>query len=57
MAWLRAAETDALRPGHARAMSLLKNAREHDFPGLHPLLVPERAEEYVRVIAEFLRMR
>jgi len=50
------AETDALRPGHAKAMSLLKHAREHDFPGLHPLLVPERAGEYVQVIAEFLRV-
>jgi hypothetical protein len=48
------AEREALRPGHALAMSLLRHAREHEFAGIHPLLVAERGFEYVSVIADFL---
>ncbi|MCP5327130.1 MAG: alpha/beta hydrolase [Steroidobacteraceae bacterium] len=49
------AEREALRPGHARALSLLQDAREHCFAGSHPLLNPARAAEYANVIATFLR--
>lgn len=49
------AEREALRPAHAAAMRLLTNAREHEFPGIHPLMDPARTEEYVGTIAEFLR--
>jgi pimeloyl-ACP methyl ester carboxylesterase len=49
------AERDALRLGHAAALSLLKHAQQHEFPGAHPLLVPSRAQEYVKVIADFLQ--
>jgi pimeloyl-ACP methyl ester carboxylesterase len=49
------ADREALRPGHARAVSLLQHAREHCFAGSHPLMDAARAEEYVAVIASFLR--
>ena len=49
------AEREALRPGHARAVSLLKQAREHCFVGSHPLMDSARAEEYVGVVSAFLR--
>jgi hypothetical protein len=48
------AEREALRPGHARAVGLLRDVREHCFAGSHPLLNPARADEYVGVIADFL---
>jgi pimeloyl-ACP methyl ester carboxylesterase len=49
------AEREALRPGHAAAVALLKDAREHCFPGSHPLMNPARAGEYAGVIAGFLK--
>jgi pimeloyl-ACP methyl ester carboxylesterase len=54
------ATREALRPGHAAAMALLARApggpaREHDFPGSHPLMNPARAVEYATVLAQFLR--
>lgn len=49
------ADREALRPGHARAVGLLKDAREHCFPGSHPLMDAGRAGEYAGVIADFLR--
>jgi pimeloyl-ACP methyl ester carboxylesterase len=49
------AEREALRPGHAKAMSLLRTAREHCFPGSHPLMNPARADEYAGVVAAFLQ--
>jgi pimeloyl-ACP methyl ester carboxylesterase len=49
------AEREALRAGHATAVSLLPNARDHRFPGSHPLLDPRRGAEYVSVIVDFLR--
>ena len=48
------AEREALRPGHAKAVSLLGDVREHCFPGSHPLMNPARAAEYADVIAAFL---
>jgi len=48
------AERDALRPGHALAVSLLQDVGEHCFPGSHPLTDPQRAAEYGGVIADFL---
>ena len=48
------AEREALRPGHARAVGLLRDVREHCFAGSHPLLNAARADEYVGVIADFL---
>ncbi len=49
------AEREALRPGHAKAVSLLQDVREHCFPGSHPLMNPARAVEYADVIARFLK--
>lgn len=49
------AEREALRPGHARAVALLKHAREHCFAGSHPLMNAARCEEYVGVVSAFLR--
>lgn len=49
------AEREALRPAHAAAMQRLPDAREHEFPGIHPLMDPARATEYVETIVEFLR--
>lgn len=49
------AEREALRPGHARAVSLLRNVQEHCFAGSHPLMDATRAEEYVDVVCAFLR--
>lgn len=49
------AEREALRPGHARAVSLLKHPREHCFAGSHPLMDATRCEEYVGVVSAFLR--
>jgi pimeloyl-ACP methyl ester carboxylesterase len=48
------AEREALRPGHARAVALLRNAREHCFPGSHPIMDPSRGAEYATVVADFL---
>jgi pimeloyl-ACP methyl ester carboxylesterase len=49
------AEREALRMGHAKAMSLLANAQDHCFPGSHPLLDPTRGAEYVGVVVNYLR--
>jgi pimeloyl-ACP methyl ester carboxylesterase len=49
------ADRDPLRAGHSKAMSLLRDAREHSFPGSHPLMNPARAAEYADVIAAFLQ--
>ena len=49
------ADREALRPGHARAVSLLRNVQEHCFAGSHPLMDATRAEEYVDVVCAFLR--
>jgi pimeloyl-ACP methyl ester carboxylesterase len=48
------AEREALKPGHARAVALLRRVREHCFAGSHPLMNPARGAEYVGVIADFL---
>jgi pimeloyl-ACP methyl ester carboxylesterase len=48
------AEREALRAGHARAVGLLRDVREHCFPGSHPIMNPARAGEYVDVVAPFL---
>ena len=48
------AEREALKPGHARAVALLRDAREHCFAGSHPIMNPARAGEYVDVVATFL---
>jgi pimeloyl-ACP methyl ester carboxylesterase len=48
------AEREALKPGHARAVALLRDVREHCFAGSHPIMNPTRAEEYVDVVAGFL---
>ncbi len=48
------ADREALRPGHARAVALLKDVREHCYAGSHPLLNAARAAEYVAPIASFL---
>jgi hypothetical protein len=45
----------ALTAERAKAMSLLRDAREHSFPGSHPLMNPARAAEYAGVIAAFLQ--
>jgi hypothetical protein len=49
------ADRDPLRAGHAKAMSLLRDARDHSFAGSHPLMNPQRAAEYAAVIAAFLQ--
>jgi pimeloyl-ACP methyl ester carboxylesterase len=49
------AEREALRAGHARAVSLLPGCREHEFPGSHPIMNPARAAEYADVVAAFLK--
>jgi pimeloyl-ACP methyl ester carboxylesterase len=51
------AQREALRAGHARAVSLLRSVREHCYPGSHPLLDPARVAEYVAPIADFLHDR
>lgn len=48
------AEREALKPGHERAVALLRNARVHCFAGSHPIMNPARATEYVDVVADFL---
>jgi pimeloyl-ACP methyl ester carboxylesterase len=48
------AEREALKPGHERAVALLRDVREHCFAGSHPIMNPARAAEYVDVVAEFL---
>lgn len=48
------AEREALRAGHAKAVSLLGDCREHEFAGAHPLMNPARAGEYADVVAAFL---
>ncbi len=48
------AEREALRGGHAKAVSLLRNCREHEFPGSHPIMNPARAGEFAAVVAGFL---
>lgn len=50
------AETEPLRPTHAAVMEAVRDAKQHVFPGAHPLLDPARAEEYVEVIDRFLRL-
>jgi pimeloyl-ACP methyl ester carboxylesterase len=52
---LLTADGDPLAPSHARAVALVRDAREHRFPGGHPLHEPARAEEWVTVVDEFLR--
>lgn len=47
------AETEPLRPTHATVMREVRGAREHVFPGAHPLLDPARATEYVETIDQF----
>ncbi len=51
------ADTEPLRPTHATVVATLRDAREHVFPGAHPLLDPARAQEYVEVIERFLKGR
>jgi pimeloyl-ACP methyl ester carboxylesterase len=48
------AEREPLRPAHDRAVALLRNVRAHEFPGLHPFVVPARAAEYVAIVSDFL---
>jgi hypothetical protein len=48
------AEREALRAGHAQAVSLLHDCREHEFPGSHPIMNPARAGEYAAAVAGFL---
>jgi pimeloyl-ACP methyl ester carboxylesterase len=48
------AEREALKPGHERAVALLRDVREHCFAGSHPIMNPARAAEYVDVVAAFL---
>jgi len=49
------AEREALRAGHATAVSLLHDCREHEFPGSHPIMNPARAGEFAAVVAAFLK--
>lgn len=49
------AEREALRVGHEAALARLATHVSHEFPGVHPLLVPARAAEYVAIIANFLQ--
>jgi len=49
------AEKEALRAGHPRAVSLLKDMQEHCFAGSHPLMDSARAAEYAAVVVQFLR--
>ncbi|MEZ5531149.1 MAG: alpha/beta fold hydrolase [Steroidobacteraceae bacterium] len=49
------AEREILRFTHAAVMERIPGAREHVFPGTHPLLDPARAGEYVDVIDRYLR--
>jgi pimeloyl-ACP methyl ester carboxylesterase len=48
------AEREALRVGHEAALARLQHHVAHEFKGAHPLLIPERATEYVATIADFL---
>jgi pimeloyl-ACP methyl ester carboxylesterase len=49
------AEREALRAGHAKAVSLLPGCREHEFAGSHPIMNPARAGEYADAVAAFLK--
>jgi pimeloyl-ACP methyl ester carboxylesterase len=46
---------DPLAPNHARAVALVRDAREHRFSGSHPLHESARAEEWVGIVGGFLR--
>ncbi len=52
---LLTADRELLRAQHDVAVELTKNSEEHCFSGDHPLMSPDRAEEYVGVIDAFFR--
>jgi pimeloyl-ACP methyl ester carboxylesterase len=49
------ADRELLRSQHDGAVALIKDCKEHCFPGDHPLMSPDRADEYVSVIDDFFR--
>ena len=49
------AERDVLRAADAKAVSLLRDRRQHEFPGSHPIMNPARAGEFAAVVAGFLK--
>ena len=49
------AQEEGLRPQHEVVMGIIRDAREHCFPGEHPLVAAGRGEEYVDVIDGFFR--
>lgn len=47
-------EKEILRDEHDIVPELMRDCQEHIFPSVHPLLVKERAQEYVDVVDKFL---
>ncbi len=47
-------DKEILRDEHDIVPELMRDCEEHIFPGVHPLLVKERAEEFVDVVDRFL---
>lgn len=50
---LLTADLEPLRVAHERALAFARDGRGHVFPGRHPVHDPQRATEYVAVVADF----
>ncbi len=49
------ADRELLRSQHDGGVALIKDCQEHCFAGDHPLMSPDRADEYVSVIDDFFQ--
>jgi pimeloyl-ACP methyl ester carboxylesterase len=49
------ADSDSLAPAYNRALERARNSRGHKFTGNHPILIPQRANEYAQVLVSFAR--
>ncbi len=49
------AEEEKLRPQHDVVLRSIPHAEGHVFPGHHPMFDPDRAQDYVNVVVQFLR--